>query len=146
MKKQLFIEFVIFCIVVLFLYAGGVKLFDYARFANQIGKSPLLGDFAWWLAWLVPATELFVAAMLMVPRLRLPGMYAAFGMMFTFTLYIAAILSSDHKLPCACGGVLNSLGWREHLVFNIFFTALTLAGIALLSSHRPEHNKSMAMR
>jgi uncharacterized membrane protein YphA (DoxX/SURF4 family) len=146
MKKQLIIESIIFCIVVLFLYAGGIKLFDYTRFVAQIGKSPLLGDFAIWLAWVVPVTEFIVAVMLMVPRLRLAGMYAAFGMMFSFTLYVAAILSSDHKLPCACGGVLDSLGWRDHLIFNIFFTVLTLAGIALLSSHKPEHNKTIAMR
>lgn len=135
MKKEIVIEIIVFLFVLLFLYAAGSKLTEYNKFVGQMGKSPMLTDFAPTLAWAVPAVEIIVAIMLMTTRFRLAGMYAAFGLMFVFTLYIIAILSFSEHLPCSCGGVLSTLGWREHLVFNIFFVGLGLAGIMLLSKN-----------
>src|SRR5690606_28267369 len=46
-------------------------------------------------------------------------------------VYIAAILNLGVFIPCSCGGVLEKLGWTEHLVFNCVFVALALVGIVL---------------
>src|SRR5690606_12191987 len=34
-------------------------------------------------------------------------------------------------IPCSCGGVLEKMGWTEHLVFNISFIVLAFVGILL---------------
>lgn len=131
MKRQITIEVIVFLYIVLFLYAAGTKLIDYDKFIGQIGKSPLLTNYAGWIAWIIPTVEIIIAIMLIISRLRLIGLYAAFGLMVIFTFYIIAILSFSTELPCACGGVLSNLHWKGHLIFNIAFVLLGLGGILL---------------
>lgn len=131
MKKEIAVEIIVFLFVILFLYAAGTKLLDYERSVAQIAQSPLLTKMSGFIAWFVPIVEIIVSVMLMVPVLRLTGLYAAFGLMLTFTFYIIAILSFSKELPCACGGVLSMLHWKGHLVFNIVFVILAFTGILL---------------
>ena len=35
-----------------------------------------------------------------------------------FTVYIYLILNYSDFVPCSCGGILEKLGWTEHLIFN----------------------------
>lgn len=51
--------------------------------------------------------------------------------MVIFTAYIVVILQFSEEIPCACGGVLQSLGWKEHLIFNIVFSLIALTGVLL---------------
>lgn len=140
MKKRIAIEIICFLFILLFTYAAVMKLMDVQKFTVQIGKSPLLTDFAGVVAWGIPITELLIAVMLAVTRFRLWGLYASFGLMTMFTAYIIAILQFSEHIPCSCGGVLESMGWTEHLVFNIGFVLLGLAGV-ILHSNREESNK-----
>jgi uncharacterized membrane protein YphA (DoxX/SURF4 family) len=140
MKKQIAIEIIVFLFVVLFLYAAGSKLVEYQKFIGQIGKSPLLTKYAGTLAWMVPTVEIIIAIMLIIPKIRLAGLYAAFGLMVMFTFYIIAILSFSKELPCSCGGVLSLLGWKEHLIFNIGFVLLGLTGIVLTNKKDQKQN------
>jgi hypothetical protein len=45
------------------------------------------------------------------------------------------ILFAEH-LPCNCGGVLQKMNWRQHLIFNLFFICLSLIGIRLYQSNK----------
>jgi uncharacterized membrane protein YphA (DoxX/SURF4 family) len=132
-RRSAIIEIICFLFIVLFVYASLTKLLEYERFKVQISQSPLLNPFAGLVAWMVPAVELMISGMLMFPRVRLFGLYAAFTLMVMFTGYIIAILNFSDYVPCSCGGVLEKLGWKEHLVFNIAFVILALAGIMLHS-------------
>jgi hypothetical protein len=131
MKKQIAIEIIVFLFVVLFLYAAGSKLVEYQKFIGQIGMSPLITNYAETIAWAIPTVEIVISLMLIIPRFRLAGLYSAFGLMMVFTFYIVAMFASSTKLPCACGGVLSMLGWKNHLIFNIGFDLLGLAAIIL---------------
>lgn len=131
MKKINFLDVIVFLFMFLFIYAAVTKLLEYDLFKAQIGKSPLITRYAAVFAWLVPLVELLVAAMLFFPRLQLMGLYCSFSLMFAFTGYIAFILTFSPYVPCSCGGILSSMGWTEHLIFNIGFTVLAVAGIAL---------------
>lgn len=129
--KKIALEIICFLFILLFTYAAVVKLIDVQKFTVQIGQSPLLTDFAGVVAWLIPISELLIASMLALTRLRMVGLYAAFCLMIMFTAYISAILLIDENIPCSCGGVLESMGWTEHLLFNIGFVILGLGGILL---------------
>lgn len=131
MKRKIAIEIICFLMIVLFFYAAVTKLINYKDFVGQIGKSPLLTHYAEGIAWAVPAVEILVSIMLAVPRLRNVGLLAAFGMMTLFTLYIATILSFSNEIPCSCGGVLSTLSWEQHLLFNFIFVLLAFIGIRL---------------
>lgn len=140
MKKQVALEIICFLFILLFTYAALMKLQDVQKFTVQIGQSPLLTDFAGIVAWAVPVSELLIAGMLAITRFRLVGLYGAFGIMVMFTAYIIAILQFSEHVPCSCGGVLESMGWTEHLIFNIVFILLGLGGV-MLYTRREERDK-----
>jgi len=129
--KRITLEIICFLFILLFTYAAVTKLMDYQKFTVQIGQSPLLTNYAGVLAWAVPVVELIIAGMLALSRLRRIGLYAAFTLMVMFTAYIVAILQLDSGIPCSCGGVLEAMGWTEHLIFNSVFVLLGIAGILL---------------
>lgn len=136
MKKQTIIEIICALFILLFVYAAVTKLMDYEKFKVQISQSPLLTAFASWIAWIVPGTEILISAMLVFVKFRLIALYAAFSLMTMFTTYIVCILTFSLYIPCSCGGVLEKLGWTQHLVFNIAFVAM--AAIAILLSYSKE--------
>jgi uncharacterized membrane protein YphA (DoxX/SURF4 family) len=115
----------------LFVYASVSKLLDFENFQIQLGQSPLLSAFAGWVSWGVPIVELVIALLLLVPKFRLVGLFAAFSLMVMFTTYIIIILNFSSFIPCSCGGILEKMGWTEHLLFNIGFVILALIGILL---------------
>lgn len=142
MKRKITIEIISFLFVLLFLYASFSKLLDYQKFTVQIGQSPLLTGFGNFIPWVVIGSEIAVSGLLVIPRLRLVGFFGAFSLMVMFTAYIFAILNFSDYLPCTCGGVLEMLGWREHLVFNFAFVCLGLIGIVFQSREVDINNKS----
>ena len=125
-----------YCFIVLFLYAATAKLLDGQKFEVQIAKSPLLTDFAGILVWLVPVVEIVIAVLLFSPKTILAGLFAALGLMSLFTTYIVVILKFSENVPCSCGGVLENMSWQQHLVFNIFFVFMAIAGILLQSKSK----------
>ncbi|WP_268225635.1 MauE/DoxX family redox-associated membrane protein [Sinomicrobium oceani] len=120
--------------VVLFTYAAVSKLLEFEKFRAQLGQSPLLTAFADMVVWTIPAVELAISLLLFVPRFRLAALYASLSLMTLFTAYIVAVLYFSPYVPCSCGGILENLGWTEHLVFNLVFIALAIAGIVLYTT------------
>jgi hypothetical protein len=94
----------------------------------------------------LPSIELIAAGLLMFSKTRKMGMLLSFSLMAIFTIYVAmAVIGYWENIPCSCGGVLNQLGWKDHLWFNLFFTFLAAAGIYLLrSQHRKDDLKQVA--
>lgn len=142
MNRKMIVEVICFLFIVLFVYAATNKLLDLEKFRVQIGQSPLLTFIAPFAAWFIPISEIAIALMLAVPRFRIEGLYASFGMMVMFTAYILAILNFSAHIPCSCGGVLEQLGWTEHLIFNLGFVMLGLVGIILVTK-KYEGSESM---
>lgn len=110
--------------IILFVYAATSKLFDFEQFKTQLGQSPIITTYADWVAWAVPLLELAIAGLFIVPRFMLFAFYASFSLMIMFTTYIILILNFSDFIPCSCGGVLEDLGWTEHIVFNVVFIAI----------------------
>lgn len=121
MKPKIALEIISFLLVLLFTYAAANKLIDYQKFTVQIGLSPLLTGFSGFIPWMVITIEFIISFLLLLPRFRLVALFASFGLMTMFTAYIVAILKFSSFVPCSCGGVLEKLGWTEHLIFNSCF-------------------------
>lgn len=117
--------------ILLFVYAAVSKLLDHENFSLQLAQSLLLSAFATVIAWLVPLTEIAIAILLVIPRFRIFALYASFLLMVMFTGYIYIILNFTDFIPCSCGGVLEDLGWTEHLIFNIVFALLAALAIVM---------------
>lgn len=136
MKKTIFLDIVVFLFVVLFLYAATSKILDFDTFSAQIGKSPLIMRYPRFIAYSVPAVEILISIVLLIPRLQIIGFFMSYTLMLLFTLYISFILLFSPYVPCSCGGILQSMGWTEHLVFNTAFVLLAIAGIVLVNKRQ----------
>ena len=131
MKRNLILELISSLLILLFVYTALSKLIEPGKFNWALSQSPLISNYSKIIAWALPALELLVAALLFMPKTRLWGLYSAFGLMTVFTFYIAYMIAFTPKLPCSCGGVLQQMTWRQHLIFNIFFTIFAATGIWL---------------
>ncbi|WP_343670068.1 MauE/DoxX family redox-associated membrane protein [Chitinophaga sp.] len=132
MKKYAFIlEVISMLFVILFVYTAISKFLDFSLFSAQIGMSPVLAPVAKLIAWAVPLAEIADSIMLMVPAWRLKGLYFALGLMLSFTIYILLIMKLSAHLPCSCGGVIELLSWKDHLILNCAYILLAIAGIWL---------------
>ncbi len=129
--KNILLEFICFLYILLFVYAALSKLLVFDEFKIQIGQSAMLTPFAGVVAWVIPFLEILIALLLIIPRFKLLGLFASFNLMVMFTAYIFIILNFSNDVPCSCGGVIEKLGWAEHLMFNITFVILAAVGILI---------------
>lgn len=114
----------------LFTYTAISKIIDFETFVVQLGQSPLLSAYANWVAVLIPAAEIIISLILLVPKIRYIGLFLAFGLMVMFSSYIIIILNYSDFIPCSCGGILSDMNWNEHLIFN--FTFVFIGGICII--------------
>lgn len=119
--QNVFLEMVCFLYIVLFTYAAISKLIDFENFQTQLGQSPLLSAYAASISFLVIFAELGLVVALSLRVSRIKALYLSVGLMTVFTTYIILILNFSSFIPCSCGGILEKLGWTEHLIFNLFF-------------------------
>ena len=138
MKKEnltLIISILLGC---LWLYAALNKLMDY-----EVSKSEMLNQvfpqyISEVLVWAVPAVELATVALLILPGTERLGLYLSLILLGSFSVYIAIVMTGAFgRIPCSCGGVLEQMPWGVHLLFNLFFLALTLVAINISHKGQP---------
>ncbi|WP_269239864.1 MauE/DoxX family redox-associated membrane protein [Flavobacterium limnophilum] len=144
--QNLIVEIIALLYVLLFVYAAVSKILDFENFQVQLGQSPLLSAFAHWVAFGTPFLELFIVLLLVFPKCRLTGLYAAFSLMVLFSTYIVVILNFSSFVPCSCGGILENMSWTQHLVFNIFFVVLAIVGIYMLTAFETDPSSTKMNR
>lgn len=118
--------------IFLFVYTALSKIYTYTLFEQTLEGTPLIGPVSTYIAVLLPIIELLVSLLLFIPRTRKWGLYSTFTLMLVFTLYVGYMIIFTPHRPCTCGGVIEKMTWAQHLVFNIVFTLLALAGILLV--------------
>ncbi len=122
--------------ILLFVYTAISKLLDFENFRVQLGQSPLLSAYAGLIAPAVIIVELLIILLLSFKVTRLKGMYSSLYLMIAFTVYIYLILNYSDFVPCSCGGIIEQLSWREHLVFNLAFALLAQLAIVLTEKEK----------
>lgn len=127
--KTRFVEIVSYFFILLFCYASISKIIDFENFQVQLAQSPLTNPYSVVISYVVIALELIIILLLSSSKLRLLGLHASFTLMVFFTVYIYVILNYSDNIPCSCGGVLEDLGWSEHLIFNIVCAITALIAI-----------------
>jgi len=115
----------------LFMYTAVMKVIDHDKFELEMGKSPIITDYAHILVWAVPVGEIILAVLAYFRETMMIGLYASLSVMSLFTAYLYAILNFSDFVPCACMGVFEKMGFEAHLVFNIAFMILAIIGIFL---------------
>ncbi|MDD5152064.1 MAG: hypothetical protein PHC28_16555, partial [Flavobacterium sp.] len=144
--QSVIIELISMLYILLFVYAALSKLLDFKRFQVQLGQSPLLSVFAGWVAFGIPFLELFIVFLLVIPKWRLIGFYAAFCLMVLFSTYIVVILNFSSFVPCSCGGILENMNWMQHLIFNIAFVIMAFIGIYIMTAFETQSSTTKKNR
>jgi uncharacterized membrane protein YphA (DoxX/SURF4 family) len=129
-------EILCFSLIVLFVYASLSKILDYENFRTELGQSPVLSAYAGIAALGVLIAELLTALFLAWRPFRKWALLASFTLMVMFTCYIIIILNFSDYIPCSCGGVLQRLGWRDHIIFNILFVINAGTGFFIIGSKK----------
>src|SRR5699024_6776445 len=111
-------------------YTGVSKLLEYSKFVFQMQRVPLplVQNLAPSLGWVVPIIEIALVAMLYFEKSRFWGLIGSLTLMVSFETYILWMKSLEVqlgiRLPCTCGGIISSMCWTEHLIFNAIFIIL----------------------
>jgi hypothetical protein len=137
MKKNTIVEIISALLLFLFIYAALSKLLDFDKFKYQISQSPFITNISWLVVWAIPLGEISISILLIIKRTRVAGLYLSYFLMLLFTGYIFMMLRYSSYLPCSCGGVLSNMSWKQHFVFNLAFTGLSVAGI-IIHGKRPD--------
>lgn len=132
MKKKTILEAITILLVILWCYAGVTKIFEFEIFRAQLHHSPMLKQVATLIAIGLPVLEIVVAILLLLPKTKIWGLYISAALLFLFTVYISCLfVFFSTSIPCSCSGIIEKLGWKGHLIFNITCLLLSLAGIRL---------------
>jgi len=136
MKKEIPLTVIASLLIMLFLYASLSKIIHPKTLIHDMYNQPFPAWLAGILVIAVPGAEILISLALIFDRTRRIGLWASLSLMALFTGYAASILLHFFPyVPCGCGGILRMLSWPQHLVFNLFFLGVSLAGI-LLTRHR----------
>ena len=141
-RKALITESLAYLFILLFLYTAGSKLMEFTVFREELAMSPILSPVAPLAAALVPAAEIIASAMLLIPKWRVKGFYAALILMLLFTAYVLAILCIDKTLPCSCGGIIGLLSWKQHLILNSLLVLVAAWGIWMAGSRGTRNGRA----
>lgn len=132
MNRKVIIEIISSLLVLLFLYASLSKFFDFKHFIGEMNNQPFPNWMTPYLVWSIPLLEIIITLALVFERTRTKGLYASLILMTAFTIYTIAILFRLFgRIPCSCGGVIEKLTWQQHLLFNLFFVAISFVAILL---------------
>ncbi|WP_312508862.1 MauE/DoxX family redox-associated membrane protein [Chryseobacterium culicis] len=137
--RKYFVMAVSILLGLLFMYAAMSKMLDFENFQVQLAQSPLLSAYAGFVSYAVITIEILVSVALCLKSFRYVALFASLALMVAFTVYIYLILNYSEFIPCSCGGILEKLGWKEHLIFNIFFVVLTSVAIFFLAKYNRQN-------
>lgn len=119
-------------LILLFTYTAMSKVLDYETFRGQMLNQPLPISLSNQLAWAVPLTELVIATLLIIKPTRLIGFALSLVLMTAFTVYVGLVIANIFdRVPCSCGGIMESLSWESHFAVNLVFLLLSMTGFIL---------------
>jgi hypothetical protein len=137
MNTYPFIIIISILLIIMWAYAAISKLADLKGFKQALATQVFPKWIGKILVWVLPISELGIVGLLLFQKTQILGMYASFGLMLLFTLYVGgAVYNIYERTPCACGGLFAKLGWTKHFRVNLFLTAISIIGIILLESGR----------
>lgn len=123
------------CLIFLWIYTGSDKLIRFEQSRKAFHNQTFSGELAEVLSYIVPGIELLIALLLLFSVTRWWGYLGSTLLLTVFTTYVGLIwVGAFPRVPCSCAGILESLGWGEHLVLNLVFIGVSVFGFYLTPS------------
>ena len=130
---------VIYAYAFLYMYTGYDKLHNVAQFIKGSKRIPFFGQYAELIGWGIPILEILLAVFLVFSsgKTRRITLGVAVTLMGIFTLYLALMMGFIEQRLCHCGGVISSMGWTTHLIFNLIWLAAGIYAYRTLKVFTP---------
>ena len=123
------VEATAWLLAALFTYTAVSKVYDWKATKTALFNQVIPDWSKEILLYGLPGIEILVSILLLLPRFRKMGFMLSLLLMSLFTGYVGWIwLGWAPKVPCSCGGVLESMDWGTHLVFNLVFLGISILG------------------
>ncbi|WP_374949829.1 MauE/DoxX family redox-associated membrane protein [Mucilaginibacter sp.] len=137
MKRKTVIDIISFLLILLFIYTAMSKILNFNQFKGQMYNQTLSHGLATLLIWTLPGIEILTGLLLLFEKTKPYGFYISILLMTVFTGYIILVLLNYFgRVPCSCGGVIKAMGWKLHLLFNLFFLLLSTCAIFIINRER----------
>lgn len=128
-----------FLLILLFVYAAVSKLIDLKGFTSDLNNQPFPDSWTPVLSWMIPLIEIAVATCLFFESIVTAALLGSCILMVGFTIYtLLVLLHMFRYVPCSCGGLISKLSWKAHLILNIFYLLISVAGF--LIKKNDQHN------
>lgn len=118
----------------LYMYTGYDKSRTVKSFIKGNKKIPYVGQYAELIGWGIPTLEVLLAILLVLPFLKAKriALWASVALMGVFTVYLCLMMIFVPDRLCHCGGVIESMGWTSHLIFNLVWLGAGIYAISKL--------------
>jgi len=109
-------------LILLFFYTAISKLADLSEFRRQLYNQVIPAWSVEALVFALPGAELCLSLMLILEMTRKLALVGVVLLMSVFTIYMGLVLLRVFpRVPCSCGGVLTSMDFTGHFIFNLVF-------------------------
>ncbi|WP_407648366.1 MauE/DoxX family redox-associated membrane protein [Chryseobacterium formosus] len=113
-----------YVLIIFFSYTLTNKLLAIKSFQTNIFKTGIFNfQQAVYLSYFVLLLELSIVILLIFKKKT--GLLFSFIMMLIFTSYIIFLFANGRYEICGCGGILNGLSFKYHLIINLLITFLS---------------------
>lgn len=113
-------------------YTGLEKLIGFEQSRKAFYNQTFPAELAEILSYSVPITELLIATLLLFSVTRWWGYLGSALLLTVFITYVGLIwVGAFPRVPCNCAGIIESLGWGEHLVLNLGLIGISVLGLRL---------------
>lgn len=124
--KEFFVPIIIFVDFTIYFFSGVDKSLNFEKFVIQFARSPFAPSvFLIEFSILIIIIEIILCIMLFIDKLNKWALFGFFILSFLFTTYIFLMLIYSPQLPCSCGGLVDFLSWKQHLILNLFLTIMS---------------------
>jgi putative oxidoreductase len=124
-------------LILLWIYTAVAKLADSQEFHRQLNSQVFSLVIADALFYILPVVELMAVALLYYKPLQFYGLCLSLLLLIVFTVYTALVVGGQFsRIPCICGGIISTMSWKTHFVFNLVFVAVATTGIISSLSER----------
>ncbi|WP_395043083.1 MauE/DoxX family redox-associated membrane protein [Flavobacterium sp.] len=111
-------EFIYLFIILFFCYTAVNKLMNLESFRTNLVKTSIFSiKTANYFSYLVIIIELFVVTVLLFFKQK--GLLLFCFLILIFTLYISFLRFKGFYEVCGCGGILNGLQYKYHILINL---------------------------
>jgi len=134
-------DLIIYGYVFMYMYTGWAKFMNMTTFIKGNSKIPHLGQYAKAIGYGIPSLEVVLAILLIFPVywVKRSALWASTLLMGVFTIYLSLMVKFVEKKLCHCGGIIESMGWKTHIAFNIIWL---IAGLYALKRIKSIHSKN----